>query len=507
MATLPESRVEHGRGAVAAVVVIVLLAAGCSSSSGSRDGASSTPPSSASSVPSKAPTSVPRPAGPAATISGPITGGKGISLLSASVLKPATLLRESEYFASGTAVSYTAASRPASGRWSLTPGASASYRTRIIVRTPKDSSRFNGTVLVEWLNVSVGSDTDPDYSYSSAEIERGGYAYVGVSAQQVGIDGSRAGDIASQLLPGLGVSGLRKTDPVRYASLRHPGDAYSYDIFTQVTRALRAPGPLDALGRLRPSRVIALGESQSASALTSYVDGVQPLTREFDGFFIHSRGGGAAPLGGTGDSGSIVDGSYRVRTDIGVPVLIFETETDIALLRYDRGSQPDSRWVHVWEVAGTSHADAFVVGPAAGLLGCGPAINSGPQQYVVKAAVSALQRWVTSGKAPAPAPRLEHTGSVLRRDAHGIALGGIRTPPVDVPVAVQSGVPADASKVICALFGSARPLSAAVLHQLYASKAQFLAEYDRAADRSISAGYVLAADRPALVAEARKANL
>jgi hypothetical protein len=482
------------------LVALVVAAAGCSSST--PKAASSPSPK-----PTKSP-AAPRPAGPAATITGPVTGGKGINLLSASALTPAPGLVTTEYFASGTATSYVSKSEPNSGRWSLTTATSAAYKTRIIVRVPKDPKRFDGTVIVEWLNVSAGSDTDPDFSYMGAELEREGAAYVGVSAQQVGIDGSKAGDIASQLVPGLGPSGLRKADPVRYGTLHHPGDAYSYDMFTQVARALRSPGQLDVLGGLRPARLIAVGESQSASRMVTYVNGVQPLTREFDGFFVHSRGGGAAPLTGEGDGDSFVGGKSIIRTDSGVPVLIFETETDIALLRYDQAEQPDSAQVHVWEVAGTSHADAFVVGPAVGFLGCSAAgnetINSGPQVYVVRAAISALNHWVRTGEAPPSAPRLQHTAGTLARDAQGIVLGGIRTPPVDVPVSVQSGVPADASKVICALFGSNKPFSAAVLTQRYGTKAAFVTKWDAAADRAIEAGHVLAGDRAGLVAEAQQ---
>jgi hypothetical protein len=435
-----------------------------------------------------------------------VTGGKGISLLSASALTPSPLLTQNEYFASGTAVSYTAAAMPDTGEWNLTASKSAAYKTRIIVRTPKDPARFNGTVYVEWLNVSAGSDTDPDFSYAAAEIERTGAAYVGVSAQQVGIQGSSQGDIASELVPGLGAGGLVKTDPARYGTLRHPGDAYSYDMFTQIARALRSPGPVDVLDGLKPERLIALGESQSAERMVTYVNGVQPLTREFDGFLVHSRGGGAAPLSGAGDGGDFVAKGPIIREDTSVPVLIFETETDLAMLRYDLAEQPDSAMVHVWEVAGTSHADAFVVGPAIGLLGCGTNINSGPQVYVVRAAVSALDQWIRTGKAPAQAPRLEHTAGKLKRGTDGIVLGGIRTPPVDVPISVQSGEPADASKVICALFGSNKPFSAATLQQLYGTKAGFVAKWDADADRAVNAGHVLAADRSALVAEARKVS-
>lgn len=483
------------------LAVAALAVAACSSSSsGKAAPARSTPPAPATEK-SGAP---PRPAGPAATFSGPVTGGKGISLLSATVQTTPPAVSQHEYFASGTATSYSATSQPASGRWTLTPASTASYKTRVIVRIPKDPKRFNGTVVVEWLNVSAGSDTDPDYSYAAALLTREGYAYVGVSAQQVGVNGASSGDIASQLAPGLGIAGLRKADPVRYGSLHHPGDAYSYDMFTQVARGLRTPGRLDVLGGVRPTRVIALGESQSAARLTSYVDGVQPLTREFDGFFIHSRGGGASPFTGEGDSGSVVDGAYLIRTDIGVPVMIFETETDFSVLRYDRAEQPDSADVRVWEAAGTSHADAFVVGAAAGLLGCSGQINSGPEQYIVKAAISALDQWVRTGAAPASAPRFVHTGAKLRRDARGNAVGGIRTPPTDVPVATLTGDPAPGGKIICSLFGQTKPFSTATLLRLYGTKGRYVQEYATAADRAVAAGDVLAADRPALLAEAQK---
>ncbi len=445
-----------------------------------------------------------RPDGPAAAISGPVTGGKGIALLSTNPLRSS--FRESEYFASGKATSYTAKATPASGAWSLTPGKTAAYRTRIVARLPKDPKSFNGTVVVEWFNVSAGADSDPDFTYSAAELLRRGYAYVGVSAQQAGVSGATEGDIASQLLPGQGKSGLRNVDPARYGSLEHPGDAYSFDIFTQVARALRNPGPVDALGGLRPLHVIATGESQSAFTLTTYVDGVQPLTHEFDGFFIHSRGAGAAPLDGGNSGQSFVSGGVRIRTDTDVPVLIFETETDIALLRYDLAEQPDSEHIRVWEVAGTAHADATVVGAAASLLGCGEQINSGPQQYVERAALNALERWVLTGTAPASAPRLEHDGATLKRNALGIALGGIRTPPVDVPFAVQSGEPAGSSKAICQLFGHSTPFSAQQLQQLYGSKAEFLRKYAAAASRSVDAGYVLPADRSAVIAEAQQVS-
>src|SRR5690606_2188472 len=103
--------------------------------------------------------------------------------------------------------------------------------------------------------------------------------------------------------------------------------------YTQVARALRGEGASDVLGGLEPERVLAVGESQSGFALTTYANGVQPLTRQFDGFLIHSRGGAAAPLGepdeGIDITSTVVGEPTTVRTDLDVPVLILQSESDV----------------------------------------------------------------------------------------------------------------------------------------------------------------------------------
>ncbi|MBE1536911.1 alpha/beta hydrolase domain-containing protein [Actinomadura algeriensis] len=116
--------------------------------------------------------------------------------------------------------------------------------------------------------------------------------------------------------------GLKKIDPDRYGSLEHPGDGFTFDIFTQVARGLRGGAPLDGL---RPQRLIASGESQSALAMVTYYNGVQPLTRAFDGFFVHSRGAAGLSLVGPGQNadliGPLLFGTPTTfRTDQGVPV-------------------------------------------------------------------------------------------------------------------------------------------------------------------------------------------
>src|SRR5207249_3102102 len=70
-----------------------------------------------------------------------------------------------EYFLSGTAASYALLTDwSGDGRWQPAPAGAAPYTTRVLVRRPVDASRFNGTVVVEWLNVSGGLDAGPDWS-------------------------------------------------------------------------------------------------------------------------------------------------------------------------------------------------------------------------------------------------------------------------------------------------------------------------------------------------------
>jgi hypothetical protein len=479
----------------------LMVLAGCSSSHSGA--ASAARPAVTSSVP--APTTTTVPTGPAAVMTGPITGGKGINLLSPGALDlDAAGYRETEFFASGTATAYGAVGALSSdGRWQVEAKGSAPYKTRIVVRAPRDLAKFNGTVLVEWLNVTPGLDTPADFSYATSEILRSGYAWIGVSAQKVGVMGGAGALPLAGLTPG----GLRSADPVRYGSLQHPGDEYSFDIFSQIGRAIRTPSPVNVLGALRLQRVIAIGESQSATTLTTYINAIQPRALVFDGFLVHSRFGGAFPLAG----GSVVDavnGAVSIRDDINVPVLLFETETDEMGLRYFFARQPDSPHVRLWDVAGGSHADSYIVGSNISLLGCKGTINEAPTHYVLNAALYQLDQWVRTGTPPPSAPRMdvmvENGSPVIQRDALGVAIGGIRSGAIDVPVAAYSGVPADPSNVICELFGSTHPFPAATLHRLYPTKAAYLAAFTSATDQAIAAGYIRPPDRPTILAEAER---
>jgi len=355
--------------------------------------------------------------------------------------------------------------------------------------------------------VSGGVDADPEWVMTRQEIERSGDVWVGVSAQRIGVEGGPTITVIKNDPRAVDQGkGLKTLDPARYGSLSHPGDGYAFDIFTQAARAVRGGA---GLAGLKPKRVIAAGESQSAFALVTYYNGVQPLTHAFDGFFVHSRGGVSLPLVGAdqySDLAHALGGKTTTifRTDQDAPIMDIQTETDVeSILSSYRARQPDTARFRLWEVAGTSHADKVLVGPNSDTMGCGVPINDGPMTVVAKSAMHALKTWLTTGKPPVTAPRLDVVADpnpVVQRDADGIAQGGIRTPPVTVPVSVLSGKPGPNPSTICLLLGSDTPLPTPRIAELYSSRAQYVAKYKAATAAVIKAGFVLPDDRKAMLA-------
>jgi hypothetical protein len=421
-----------------------------------------------------------------------------------------------EFFVSGTASSYAPTGELGpDGDWTVTPSGTADYTTRIVVLTPADRTRFNGTVLVEWLNVSGGIDAPAVWMMAHREILRAGYTYVTVSAQKVGVDGGVS-------LTGIDMS-LKSQDPARYAPLSHPGDAFCYDIFSQVGELVRADGVLDGL---RAERVIAVGESQSAMFLTTYVNAVDPLARVYDGFLVHSRFAGAAPLDGESvfdESRSAVPQAVSFRPDLRVPLLTIITETDLfggVRFGYYFARQPENEWLRVWEIPGAAHADNYTIqvapidsgsapladivaayAPTKSLMGqqLGHYINFAPQHhYVAQAAIAALNGWVRTGEpAPTAAPikvsETDQPQPIL--DPNGLAQDGVRTPWVDVPIARTSGVGADES-IMAMIFGSGEPFDTATLRRLYpGGPTEYLERFTAALDTAIQSGFILQADR------------
>lgn len=377
-----------------------------------------------------------------------------------------------EYFVSGTA--------------RASDGATAPYTTRIIVFRPTTEKKFNGSVLLDWTNVTAQFENAVDSMEARQMLLREGFAFVHVSAQAAGL-------CCTPLTP-------KVHDPVRYAAISHPGDAYANDMFSQIAKAMRTrrPGHLDPMGGLKVRRVLAAGQSQSASMLYAYVNSAQAGAGVIDGFLIHGGGEKTFP------------------SRLAVPVLHLLSDREAAVA-------PPSKDPHyrLWEVAGTAHSDywigyqsVFGMGPrladqppqsrkeyaatldAAGNYGqiaapldaaCVVAGATMPMHYATSTALHQLDRWVRTGRAPRVTPRYAFDGTKLARDRFHNTRGGIRMPPIEVPVATYRST-------VCPLGGITVPFKNRKLRGLYRTFDVYQARMRRATNRAVSRGWLLRPD-------------
>lgn len=463
-----------------------------------------------SSRPATFATETPTPTGPFPRVSGPIEGGRrGMPFNYPAVDLASRGYVAQEFFLEGEATSY----RPAPGAtlgndglWRAEPADTAPYRTRILVVRPLDDSRFNGTVLVNWQNVTAGFEIG---TVGEGEILRG-YAWVGVSAQRVGVEGFASPEARSPL--GLGTDQhLKAWDPERYGSLQHPGDPYSYDIFTQAARAVGPQRPRttpDPMGGLTVRRLVATGLSQSAARLRTYINAVHPLVGVFQGFIPYLDFGWGIRL----DEQSVpdvsgVDPRIRVptviRQDQPTPVMVVNSETET--VSYYAVRQPDSPSFRFWEVAGTSHTAL----PRGTQLGGVTAPNWLSVTPVYHAAVRHMHNWLVRGTPPPVLPRIEvEPGNPprIRRDARGNALGGIRLPELEAPIGEHRGV-GEGGSLLAILAGYFRPFTCRELASLYTSREAFVRAYQQAVDAGVAAGYILPEDAAAMKEAAARTDI
>jgi hypothetical protein len=397
---------------------------------------------------------------------------------------------EEEFFFEGKAKAYDVAA----------PVPELPYKTRILVRRPTDPKAFNGTVVLDWNNVTLGFDKDVAWLPMHPTMMKRGYVSVSVAAQYCSIHCSPLA--------------LKQYDPLRYGSLNHPGDNYSFDIFSQAAEAVLDP---KVLGKLRPGleRRLAVGASQSAIRLKTYINKVHREARVYDGF-------GPQIIDSAGVDRSVAPTLWLNSTG--------EATTPVPA---------DSRLFRLWELAGPGHTsygsdryqDAVLTNAATGgragaydhedALAWGYQRQPGSCQtanysvsgYAWSAALVALDTWVRTGKAPKPQPRVARNANGSRKfDAHGNILGGVRMPLMEAPiasyfagfnVAPTETDPCGVAGGAAYLKGTTRIFDAPTLKELYPTPQAYLKKFDAGLQRAVAAGIVLPEGAPDLERRSR----
>ncbi|MDR2452693.1 MAG: hypothetical protein LBE85_13250, partial [Candidatus Accumulibacter sp.] len=410
-----------------------------------------------------------------------------------------------EFFMEGTANVYGTSTNPATPLPTSVPAVlptenavilteNVPYKTRIVVRRPTDPAKFNGTVVVEWFNVTDNFDGEYYWVQAKDYLLRAGSAYIGVSAQIIGITNTNP------------IGGLKKFSTARYGSLdltNNGGfqggmggsntDPLSYDVFSQTAKAAHAVP--EVMGGLEVKHAIGIGMSQSGSRLGIYTNYVHMRNPIYEAFIFQVM-------------------NPRIRDDFDTPVIKVLSESEAAPnMGGLESDQPDLSLRHTWWVAGTNHGDDHQRLGRTGvrLRDIGPLLTTNdncptptrsrtPYRHVLNAALHHLVQQIETGAVPPAGARFNAVDSggtlVIERDAYGNAFGGIRLAHMEVPTATTQNVSQ------CGLIGAWDPFQSSTLNTLYPTHADYVAKVKAAVEASIDAGFVLPEDGAETIAEA-----
>lgn len=428
---------------------------------------------------------------------GPVPDGNGVVHASAATAADPAVApsladdyREVEHQLTGVASTYRG---PATG-----PAEEAStrnaYVTRLIARFPKAESDFSGRVFLEPFNTTSGPDRDVIWRQLAPLFQDAGDAWVGMSVRS-----SSVGE-------------LQEFDAARYADLSIPTNDLVWDMLRQVGAVLRAGGKQSPLGGLRAEHLYLGGYSQSGVDTATFAQSFHDDTRlrdgapVFDGYLPAAHAATMTPL--QSGTGLIVEFDEGQMQPVDVPVVDIETQHDVmgwsrevlpgtfytsqsgaSVRRPDSNTRTDK--YRLFEITGASHSSG-------GTGGCGGDPSSFPGPMFVRGAAAQLFRWAEEGKAPRKADRIEMDTldivSVPRVDEDGHALGGVRSPFVDVPL-VHYQVQAGGSGLSCTFSGIETPLAADVLASRYGDADAYMDEFTEHLDETIAAGHLLKSDR------------
>ena len=401
---------------------------------------------------------------------------------------------EIEYLLSGAADSYAG---PATGPASIV-SSGHSYVTRVLARYPKQLAAFSGRVVIEPFNTTYGVDRDALWMHVGALLQAQGDAWIGISV--------RVWSAAE----------LQRRDPARYADINIPLNDLVWDMLGAIGTLVKQGGLQSPLQHLPVRHVYLGGYSQSAVDTATFAATFGALTRTaadrlvYDGFFPACHAASLTPL-------AVGEGlprfEYGALPPVGVPVIEIQPQSDVEGFSFEEFVNPGSASVRredsdapgdrfrLYEIAGAPHA--------AKIVGCDGNGSTFPMSAFVRAALRMLFQWseqdITPPTAPRIALRIDDVVAEAEVDRFGNAIGGVRSPFLDAPIARYEAHSTPGA--LCMLAGREAPLPYEVLAGRYGNVHTYLAEFTNSLDATIQAGFLPVDDRSKILeAQSAKAH-
>lgn len=412
--------------------------------------------------------------------------------------------------------------------------ANAPYTTRMVVRRPKQTRKFSGNVWVELNNPSRAYDAEIQWPAVQEKFMRDGDIHIGLTVKPISIAALKRFD-AKRYAPLSMANPLPAADQACGSLPGDPGynentsklfeNGLAWDIVSQVGALVRDGGNRNPLRGYRVRHVYATGESQTAFYLNTYVANFAADAKRSNGKPVYD---GYVSVSGAGRPNPI--NQCVAPTKVGDPRSELPAKHE-PFMRVDSQSEPFALGGYPWrradsdasnagyrlyEIAGAAHGWGQLANydvPQADVKAAGavpllydeciePRWNSLPRQYIEPAMYANLERWVEDGTRPPHADVLETVdGKTFRKDEFGNALGGVRNPYVDVPIATYYETATGGA--FCGVLGHQDDFGSGQLQSLYVTHQSYVAKVVEATARMRHARFVEPADAREIVQEAR----
>lgn len=393
------------------------------------------------------------------------------------------------------------------------------YKNRILVRRPRLKGKFSGRVYVDIMNATQGYDIEDLWHRNYLWCMEHGHAYVGITSKPVNVlslknfDYKRYGQLNWS-------NGEVTPSPVPSKTATIPGteEGLFWDMLSQLGLLLRRESD-NCLGGYHAEYIYLTGQSQSGAYLNTYIHYFDQYAKRNDGNSIYD--------GYMNIVGALVQRSIRQEQTIGdlrllkrnmrpssTPYICISSEADLYLfnlfvegdlmkLKIENSDKADDK-CRYYELAGAPHTD--ILCPILTALseieqagGKKPNLDSKllknisdmHVEYYICGLLEKLHIWAVKGEAPDICDPLQRKGNELERDIHGNAVGGLRTPYVDIPLASYIASNPEDPEGIC---GVMTYFSKDKAIQLYGSENAYIEAFAKYVDKQQQDGWLTITD-------------
>lgn len=480
-------------------------------------------------------------------VSGPIpVTAQSRPFLGAQAAMDAVGYVEEEYFLSGEASTYD---WTGSGRRVRVIAGPGRYVTRILVMRPRDPAKFGGNVEVTVLNASLNLDFGGPTDFP--RMVKQGDVWIGITTKAVTANALKKFDPVRYapldwsnpaaperrcdhptMIPTYMAGGKDVLEAMAKAGVKSSWPEYEdglvWDMLGQLGLLLKGDQRNIILPGFSKPFVFMTGVSQSAIYIRTWLAGFHDRYRTVDGKPVYDGylgivGPSMIRINQCADDVPLEDPSQKLATP-DVPFISISSEGEMWQARYTQQPDAFSRrgGIVSYEVTGASHRAGDVPGlapdrisfapipdmikagmqmpSAAGLsapIPTGAAPNDFIWQPLVRGAFQNLQAWVRNGTRPPQAPGIALDAKLeIRRDRYGNAIGGLRMPFIEAPIAAHTGylTPGGMGGVM----GIKKPFPAETLKALYPTRSAYVAKFTEATNRLLKGRWISEEDAAAM---------